>query len=92
MPLTRSRDHSPAPQITEEEQRLRDKRRRQFEMVLEDAADEKAAVLITVLKDLGEKKFKENQAAVQGYLIRSRRRPRRRLRLRQTMRFPFEIV
>jgi hypothetical protein len=70
MPLTRSRDHSPAPQISEEEQRLRDKRRRQFEMVLEDAADEKAAVLITVLKDLGEKKFKENQAAVQGYLIR----------------------
>ncbi len=70
MALTRSRDLNSAPKLTEEEQRLRDKRKRQFQMILEDAADEKEAVLITVLKDLGEKTFKEGQAAVQGYLIR----------------------
>ena len=70
MPLTRSRDLSTAPKLTEEEQRLRDKRKRQFQMILEDAADEREAVLITILKDLGEKKFAENQPPVQGYLIR----------------------
>jgi hypothetical protein len=68
MPLTRSRDLNTAPKLTEEEQRLRDKRKRQFQMILEDAADEREAVLITVLKDLGEKDF--GNGGVQGYLIR----------------------
>lgn len=70
MPLTRSRDLNTAPKLTEEEQKLRDKRKRQFQLILDDAADEREAVLITVLKDLGEKKFAENQPAVQGFLIR----------------------
>lgn len=67
-PLTRSRDHSPAPKLTEEEQKARDKRKRQFQMILEDAADEREAVLITVLKDLGVKDFGNGSA--QGFLIR----------------------
>jgi hypothetical protein len=68
MPLTRSRDLNSAPKLTEEEQKARAKARRKFEAILEDAADEGEAVLITVLKDLGEKDF--GNGGVQGYLIR----------------------
>jgi hypothetical protein len=68
MPLTRSRDLNSAPKLTEEEQKARAKARRKFEAILEDAADEREAVLITVLKDLGEKDF--GNGGVQGYLIR----------------------
>jgi len=68
MPLTRSRDYNSGPALTEEEQKARDKRKRQFQLILEDAADEREAVLVTVLKDLGTKDF--GNGPVQGYLIR----------------------
>ena len=71
MPLTRSRDYrsGSAPDLTEEERKAQEKARRKFAAALEDMADEKEAVLITVLKDLGEKSFNGNDP-VQGYLIR----------------------
>ena len=66
MALTRSRDLNSAPKLTEEEQKAKDKARRRFTAILDDAADEKDAVLITILKDLGEKQFADNQPAEHG--------------------------
>lgn len=68
MPLTRSRDLNSAPQLTEEEEKQREKNKRKFKMILADAADEREAVLITVLKDLGPKNY--GNGDVERYLCR----------------------
>jgi hypothetical protein len=68
MPLTRSRDLNSAPQETDEEKKARDKAYRRFKSILEDAADEKDAVLITVLKDIGTKNYGNGE--VQRYICR----------------------
>lgn len=68
MPLTRSRDLSSAPQETDEEKKARDKAYRRFKSILEDAADEQDAVLVTVLRDIGKKDYGNGE--VQRYICR----------------------
>lgn len=68
MPLTRSRDLNSAPKLTEEEQKAKDKAYRKFKMILEEAADEGEALLITVLKDIGTKNYGNGE--VQRYICR----------------------
>lgn len=68
MPLTRSRDLNNAPQETDEEKKARDKAYRRFKSILEDAADEQDAVLVTVLRDIGVKDY--GNGPVQRYICR----------------------
>lgn len=72
MPLTRSSSYRPSTggvELTDEERKAQERQRRQFALALEDMADDNDPVMVTVLKDLGEKSFNGNDP-VQGYLIR----------------------
>lgn len=68
MALMASRDLNSGPKLTEEEQKAKDKAYRKFKMILEEAADEGEAVLITVLKDIGTKNYGNGE--VQRYICR----------------------
>ena len=68
MPLTRSRDLNSAPQETDEERKAREKAYNKFKYILGEAADEGEAVLVTVIKDIGEKDY--GNGPVQRYICR----------------------
>jgi len=68
MALMGSRDLNSGPKLTEEEQKAKDKAYRKFKMILEEAADEGDALLITVLKDIGTKNYGNGE--VQRYICR----------------------